>query len=154
MLMKSILNVPGDFIKTLKLRRLVSLGLLAVGAVGFLGYFLLVPGSGLPEFAQGFYLGASSGIEFGALLLLIRSQYLLTHERQRKKAQVKEQDEREVAIKNYAFQLAGFFMFFADAAALFIVLPFSRPAFWALLASMVLYALIFLFGIRYYEKKL
>ena len=78
MMMKSFLHVPGDFEKTLRLRRAAAIGLLLVGGVALASYFLLVPGSDLPSFAQGFYLGAGSGILLGALILLIRAQYLIS----------------------------------------------------------------------------
>lgn len=154
MLMKQLLNVPGDFSRSLKLRRAVAIALLCVGAVGLICYFLLVPKSALPDFAQGFYLGASCGILLGALILLCRSQYLLTHPDAQKKVKIKEQDEREVTIKNQAFLLAGVVTFFASATALFVVLPLSMAAFRALLAAMVVYCLTFLGGAAYYSKKL
>ncbi len=154
MLMKSIINVPGDYKKSLRIRRVVAIGMLAVGIVGLLCDFLLVPGSSLPDFARGFYSGAASGILLGALILLIRTQYLITHPKEQKKAQIKEQDEREVAIRNRAFLLAGVTTFFVSAAALFIVLPFSRAAFATLLAVMLLYCLMFWLGAAYYSRKL
>lgn len=78
MLIKLILN-DADFEKSLKRRKLAAVALLLVGLVGLGCYFLLVEGSPLPDFAQGFYLGAASGICLGSVILLVRSQYLLTH---------------------------------------------------------------------------
>ena len=43
-------------------------------------------------YARGFYLGAASGISIGAVILLIRMQYLLTHPEARKKAKIQEQE--------------------------------------------------------------
>ncbi len=154
MLMKSFLNVPGDYEKTLKVRQWYSLGFMALGLLGLVCYRLLVPQSGLPDFAQGFYAGAAFGILLGGLILLLRARYLLTHPEARKKAQVKEQDEREMTIVNNSFRLAGQVTFFGSAAALFIVLPLSRSVFAALLTAMAVYALTFLAGNLYYEKKL
>jgi len=154
MLMKSFLNVPGDYEKTLRLRQRFALGFLVIGLVGMVCHRFLVPESGLPDFAQGFYAGAAFGILLGGLLLLLRSRYLLTHPEARRKAQVKEQDEREMAIVNSAFRLAGLVTFFGSAGALFIVLPLSRPAFAALLTAMAVYALTFLAGSIYYSNKL
>lgn len=154
MMIQSFLNVPGDFDKTLRLRRVVSIGLLAVGAVAIASYFLLVYQSALPDFAQGFYLGAGSGILLGALILLIRTQYLLRHPEARKKAQIKEQDEREQTIVNRSFQFAGLITFFLTAAALFVVLPLSFAAFNALLAVMAVYCIVFLGANVYFSKTL
>lgn len=144
----------------LKQRRWVAAALLAVGLVGLACYVLLVPGSTLPEFAQGFYLGAASGITAGALILLIllilliRCQYLLTHPEARKRARIKETDERERKIVETAFRWAGAVSFFGSAAALFVVLPLSRPAFTALVAVMAVYALSFLAASAWLERKM
>ncbi len=154
MMIKAIFNVPGDYEKSLRRRRLVAFLLLGVGIVGVVCYFLLVDGSGLPDFAQGFYLGGASGICLGAAILLIRTQVLLSDPEERKKAQVKEQDEREKAIVNGSFQFAGMVTFFTSAAALFVVLPLSVPAFFALLGAMRLYCLSFLAGNWYLSRKL
>ena len=95
-----------DYDRSLRRRRLMSLGLLAVGITGIVCYFLLIHHSDvLSDYARGFYLGAASGITIGSVILLIRMQYLLTHPGARKKAKIQEQDEREKAIINQAFQL-------------------------------------------------
>jgi len=154
MLIRSFLNVPGDYEKTLKARQRFALAFIALGLVGQACYWLLVPQSGLPGFAQGFYEGAAAGILMGALILLLRTRYLLRHPEARKKAQVKEQDEREVSIINSSFRLAGLVTFYASAGALFIVLPLDQGAFFALLAAMAVYAVTFAVGSAYYEKKL
>jgi len=132
-----------DYTAALKRRRLIAAGLLCVGLIGFVCYFLLVPGSELPDFIQGFYLGAASGITGGALALLVRAQYLLTHPEARRRAKIKETDEREVQITHTAFRAAGYVTFFASAAALFVVLPVSMEAFFALVAAMMLYCFVF-----------
>lgn len=153
MLMK-LLSCAGDYERSLKLRRLVAAALLCVGLVGFACYFLLVPDSSLPDFAQGFYLGAASGISAGAVLLLCRTQYLLTHPQARKKVRIKETDERERTILHAAFEWAGILTFFLVAAALFVVLPLNPAAFQALFAVLLLYVLAFSAANLYFSKKL
>jgi len=153
MLIKILCSEKKDFEKTLKLRRLAAAGLLGVGLVGLACYFLLVPGSGLSDYVQGFYLGAASGITAGALILLVYTQYLLTHPEARQKAKVKEMDEREVYLTQSAFRLAGYITFFAAVAALFVILPLSMAAFWALFALVVLYAVSFAGSYWYFSKK-
>ena len=142
MLMKLIL-CSGGYEKSLKLRRLVALALLGVGLVGLGCYVLLIPGSSLTGYAQGFYLGAASGVSAGAVILLCRTQYLLTHPAAQRRTRIKETDERERAIVESAFRTAGMATFFAVAAALFVVLPLSQGAFFALLAVIIFYSLIF-----------
>ena len=142
MLMKLIL-CSGGYEKSLKLRRLVALALLGVGLVGLGCYVMLIPGSSLTGYAQGFYLGAASGVSAGAVILLCRTQYLLTHPAAQRRARIKETDERERAIVESAFRTAGMATFFAVAAALFVVLPLSQGAFFALLAVIIFYSLIF-----------
>lgn len=154
MLMKLILSSTENFEKSLRQRRLVAIALLGVGVVGLVCYFLLVPGSGLPDFAQGFYLGAASGISAGALILLFRAQYLLNHPEAQKRAKIKETDEREQAIVKTAFQTAGLVTFFTAAAALFVILPLSPEAFWALFAVIVFYSLAFVGASGVLSRKL
>ena len=153
MLMK-LITCSGDFEKSLKLRRLVALALLCVGVVGYACYFFLVPNSSLPDFAQGFYPGAASGISAGAVVLLIRTQYLLTHPEAQRKAKIKETDERERSILHSGFQTAGVVTFFTAAGALFVVLPFSREAFFALLGVMALYAVTFAAACGVMERRM
>lgn len=144
-----------DYERSLRRRRWLAFGLLAVGITGLLCYIFLVHGSdALPEFAQGFYLGGASGISLGAVLLLIRMQYLLTHPEARKKARIQEQDEREKAIVNRSFQFAGIFTFFASAAALFVLVAVSMAAAEAILAVVVVFAVTWLLANIYLSKKL
>ena len=72
MLMKQLLTGGGDCDKTLRQRWWAALALLCMGLVGFVCWFFLVPDSGLSDHAQGFYLGAASGLTSGALILLAR----------------------------------------------------------------------------------
>jgi len=137
------LTCGNDYQRALKQRRGFSLAMLLVGLVGFVCYFMLVPGSSLSDHAQGFYLGAASGIVAGALVLLLRAQRLLSNPDARKKARIQEQDEREQYIINETAKFAGIFTFFAAAAALFVVLPLSIDAYYALLGVMVVYTACF-----------
>ena len=144
-----------DYDRSLRRRRWMALGLLAVGVTGLACYFLLVQDSeALSDHARGFYLGASTGICLGALILLIRMQYLLTHPEARKKARVQEQDEREKAIVNQSFQFAGMFTFFAAAASMFVLVAVSREAFKAIFSVVIVFAAAFLLSNFYLSKKL
>lgn len=144
-----------DFDRSLRRRRLMALGLLAVGITGLICYILLVRDSEvLPDYTRGFYLGVAAGICLGALILLIRAQYLLTHPEARKKARIQEQDEREKAIINQSFQFAGMFTFFAAAASLFVLVAVSMAAARAILIVVIVYDAAFLLSKSYLSKKL
>lgn len=153
MLMK--LFDTSDYDRALRRRRLVAFGLLAVGLTGIVCYLLLIHNSGaLSDYARGFYLGAASGMTIGALILLVRMQYLLTHPEARKKARIQEQDEREKAIVNQAFQFAGIFTFFTAVASMFVLVAVSRAAALAVFGIIVVYAVSWPLANLYLSKKL
>ena len=154
MLIKAMLTGSGDYGKSLRQRRWAAIGMLCVGLVGFSCYFLLIPDSGLSDYAQGFYLGAATGITAGALVLLIRTQYLITHPQAQRKAKIKETDERERKIVHTAFETAGGVTYFASIAALFVVLPLSMAAFKTLMAVIILYSFVFAAASAWLSKKL
>ncbi len=144
-----------DYDRSLRRRRLVAFGLLAVGITGILCYLFLIKGSDvLPDFARGFYLGGASGICIGAVFLLVRVTYLLSNRSAQKKAKIKEQDEREKTIVNQAFQFAGMFTFFACAASLFVLVAVSMAAALAVLCVVAVYAIVWLIASLYLSKKL
>lgn len=144
-----------NFERSLRRRRLMAFGLLAVGITGVVCYLLLIHDSdALPDFARGFYLGGASGICIGAAFLLVRVTVLLSDPEARKKAKIKEQDEREKAIVNQAFQFAGMFTFFACAAALFVLVAVSMEAAMAVLGVVAAYAIAWLVASVYLSKKL
>ena len=144
-----------DYDRSLRRRRLMAFGLLAVGITGLLCYLFLVQDSdALPDFARGFYLGGASGISIGAVILLIRTTYLLSNPEARKKARIQEQDEREKAIINQSFQFAGMFTFFAAAASLFVLVAVSLEAAAAVVAVVGVYSITWLFRMFYLSKTL
>lgn len=144
-----------DFDKTLRRRRTLGFCLLALGILGVACYFLLVDGNNsLPDFAQGFYLGVSSGLCLASVVLLIRTQYLMDHPDARKQAKIKEQDERERAIVNQSFQFAGYLTFFLCAAGLLVAVALSCAAALALLCVMAVYAAAWICANLYLSKKL
>lgn len=144
-----------DYDRSLRRRRLMAFGLLAVGLTGIVCYFLLVHDSDvLSDYARGFYLGAASGITIGSVILLARMQYLLTHPEARKKAKIREQDEREKAIINQAFQFAGMFTFFAAVASMFVLVAVSKTAALAVFGVIVVYAVSWPLASLYLSKKL
>ena len=153
MLMK--LFDTSDYDRSLRRRRWAALGLLAVGITGLACYALLIHDSDvLSDYARGFYLGAASGISIGAVILLVRVQYLLTHPEARKKAKIQAQDEREKAIIDQAFQFAGMFTFFAAVASMFVLVAVSKAAALAVFGVIVVYAVSWPLASLYLSKKL
>ena len=144
-----------DYDRSLRRRRLMGFGLLAAGLTGLVCYLLLIHDSDvLSDYARGFYLGAASGISIGAVFLIVRMQYLLTHPEARKKAKIQEQDEREKAIINQAFQFAGMFTCFAAVASMFVLVAVSKPAALAIFGVIVVYAVTWPLASLYLSKKL
>ena len=144
-----------DYDRSLRRRRLTGFGLLAAGITGIVCYFLLIDGSDvLSDYARGFYLGAASGITIGSVFLIVRAHYLLTHPEARKKARIQEQDEREKAIVNQAFQFAGIFTFFAAVASMFVLVAMSKPAALAVFGVIVVFSIVWLLANIYLSKKL
>ena len=144
-----------DYDRSLRRRRLMGFGLLAVGITGLVCYILLIHDSDvLSDYARGFYLGGASGISLGSVFLIVRAQYLLTHPEARKKAKIKEQDEREKAIVNQAFQFAGMFTFFAAVASMFVLVAVSREAAMAVFGVIVVYSITWMLAGLYLSKKL
>ena len=144
-----------DYERSLRRRRLLSFGLMAVGITGLVCYLLLVHDSDvLPDYARGFYLGAATGISLGSVFFLVRIQYLLTHPKAQKKAKIQEQDEREKAIVNQSFQFAGMVTFFASAASMFVLVAVNMEAAKAILAVLIVYFVTWLAANLYLSKKL
>ena len=153
MLMKNV-TFSKDYDKTLKLRCLWFGAMLAIGLVGFACYFFLVPQSNLGDHAKGFYLGAASGITVAAVFFLVRTLYLMAHPEAKRQARIKETDERERKILSGAIQFAGLFTFYAAALALFVLLPLSLHAYYALIGVLAVYTLSFVTANLWLSKKL
>ena len=154
MLVKQLLTGGGDYEKSLRQRRWAAIGMLCIGLVGFACWFFLVPNSHLSEHAQGFYLGAATGITAGALVLLVRTQYLITHPQARRRAKIKETDERKVHIMRSAAQMAGGITIFGVSLSLFIVLPLCMEAYYALIGVVFFYTAVFFLSNLWLSKKL
>lgn len=141
-----------DYDKTLKLRQLWCAAMVAVGLVGFICYALFVPNSSLSDHAQGFYLGAATGLFVGGLVLLWKTRRVMHNPEAKRKARIEETDERRSLILSKACVFAGLFTFFCGGAALFVVLPFSMEAYYALLAMMLLYTLGLVLSVFWLSK--
>lgn len=132
-----------DYDKSLKLRCLYFSAMALIGLLGFICYGLFVPNSSLSDHAQGFYLGAATGIFAGGLVMLWKTRRIMRNPETKRKARIEESDERQQLILSKAAMFAGLFTFFCGAAAIFVVLPFSTEAYYALIGMMALYVLSF-----------
>lgn len=148
MILKMMTNHSGDYGKNLRQRSWAALAILAIGLVGLGCYVWLVPGSGLSDHAQGFYLGGACGLSAGGLGLLLRSQWMLRHPEKWRKARIRETDERNQRISAQAAQLAGVGVFFLQALAAFVLVVVDRRLVTVLLCSMAVYMVLFL-GTRF-----
>lgn len=122
--------------------------------LGFLCYFLLIPGSSLGDFAQGVYAGISSGLLAAGAIGLIRLHQKKKDPEALRKMQIEQNDEREQLVRVKAFQYAGLALFYVMVAAMLVVLPFSEAAFRTLFLSMLVYCTVFFLSYRYLSKKL
>ena len=82
------LTLSEDYAAALKLRCRILSAMLGVGLIGVLCSFLLLPGSDLPDFVQGFYLGGGSGLSAASLILLLRVRRLLKDPDARRRARI------------------------------------------------------------------
>ena len=143
-----------DYDKNLRLRLVLGLAFLAVGIVGFLCWFFLVPDSGLNEHARGYYLGAATGVTLGAVILLARVLYLMRRPEARRRARIQDTDERRQHIIRSAAQVAGVAAFMAAACLTFVVIPFNEQAAHVLLGVMAVYSLVWLAAAAWLSRKL
>ena len=141
-------DTSGDYGKSLRQRSWAAAAILAIGLAGLGCYLWLVPGSGLSDHAQGFYLGGACGLSAGGLSLLARSQWMLRHPEKWRKARIQETDERNQRIAAQAAQLAGVGVFFLQALAAFVLVAVDRRLVTVLLCSMLVYMVLFL-GARF-----
>ena len=104
MTMPPCLFPSADYEQSLRRRRLAGFGLIALGVLGCLCYVLLLQkGSALSDYARGFYLEFSCGLALAGVVVLVRAQYLLSHPQARRKARIRERDERSRAIAARSF---------------------------------------------------
>lgn len=154
MLIKALFTDSKDYEKSLKYRRRTAVVMLLIGLVGITCWAILVPSSNLSDRTQGFYLGAAYGISAGALVLLIRTQYLMTHPKAQRRAKIEETDERKMYIARTAAQAAGAVTLAGSMAGLFVALPLSMDAYYALVFVILLYIVSFLLLQLWLSKKL
>ena len=144
MTMPACLFPSADYERSLRRRRLAGFGLMALGALGCLCYVLFLrEGGALSDYARDFYLGFSCGLVLAGAVVLLRSQYLLGHPQARRKARIREQDERSRTIAAHACQFAGLLTFYLCAAALLVAVAVNHTIAMVLLTVMAVYAAAF-----------
>ena len=142
--MPACLFPSADYERSLRRRRLAGVGLIALGALGCLCYALFLrEGGALSDYARDFYLGFSCGLALAGAVVLIRSQYLLGRPQARRRARIREQDERSHTIAAHACQFAGLLTFYLCAAALLVAVAVNHTIAMVLLTVMAVYAAAF-----------
>lgn len=142
--MPACLFPSADFEQSLRRRRLAGVGLIALGALGCLCYALFLrEGGALSDYARDFYLGFSCGLALAGAVVLIRSQYLLGRPQARRRARIREQDERVRTSPAQACSLPGLFTFYLCAAALLVAVAVNHTIAMVLLTVMAVYAAAF-----------
>lgn len=137
-------NAGGDYCKSLRQRSWAALAILAIGLTGLGCYLWLVPGSGLSDHAQGFYLGGARGITAGGLGLLIRNQWMLRHPEKWRKARIQETDERNQRITAQAAQIAGRWIQILQVPIVLVLLLVDLRLALVIVCFMGLYSLLYL----------
>lgn len=137
-------NAGGDYSKSLRQRSWAALAILAIGLTGLGCYLWLVPGSGLSDHAQGFYLGGACGITAGGLGLLIRSQWMLRHPEKWRKARIQETDERNQRITAQAAQMAGRWIQILQVPIVLVLLLVDLRLALVIVCFMGLYSMLYL----------
>lgn len=137
-------NAGGDYCKSLRQRSWAALAILAIGLTGLGCYLWLVPGSGLSDHAQGFYLGGACGITAGGLGLLIRNQWMLRHPEKWRKARIQETDERNQRITAQAAQIAGRWIQILQVPIVLVLLLVDLRLALVIVCFMGLYSLLYL----------
>lgn len=132
-----------DYGRNLRQRRWAFLVVLLIGLVGLGCYVLLVPGSGLADYAQGYYLGSACGLMGVGLVLGLRNEWMLRHPEKWKKARIQETDERSQHLTTQAAQLAGVGVLVLQALACYVLVAVDQDLVKVLLASMVAYVVLF-----------
>lgn len=137
-------NAGGDYCKSLRQRSWAALAILVIGLAGLGCYVWLVPGSGLSDHAQGFYLGGACGITAGGLGLLIRSQWMLRHPEKWRKARIQETNERNQRITAQAAQIAGRWIQILQVPIVLVLLLVDLRLALVIVCFMGLYSLLYL----------
>lgn len=132
-----------DYGKSLRQRRWAFLVVLLIGLVGLGCYVLLVPGSGLEDYAKGYYLGSACGLLGTGFALGLRNEWMLRHPEKWKKASIQETDERSQHLTTQAAQLAGVGVVVLQALACYVLVAVDQSLVKVLLASMAAYVVLF-----------
>lgn len=118
-----------DYQATLRRRLYVSVFMAVLGILLFVLSLSLVRNGTLPDFFNGFYTGAGSGLVGASLVFIFRTVKLLRDPEKARKAQISEEDEREKAIVSASLNTVFWVMFGVIGAGIFLALPLSFAVF-------------------------
>lgn len=130
-----------DYEKTLRGRLWLGGAFVAAGLAGLLCWLLFRERMG--ESMRGYCLGGACGVLAGGGMLLLRTRCLLRHPEARRRARIRDTDEREKNLTRSAARAAGIAVALASALGSFVVLPFSPLAAKVLWLVSMAYAFVF-----------
>lgn len=133
-----------DYAKALRLRSWAALAIMAVGLVGLVCSFWLVPDSGLGSYAQSFYRGSAWGMTGGGLAFLLHNEWMLHHPETWKRARIRETDERKQRIEARAAQIAGRWLQILQVSIVLVLLLVDLRLALVIVCFMGLYSLLYL----------
>lgn len=145
----------GDYQKILR-RRCILFGLLiALGTVTFSASLVLAwLDLALPPFVLGFYGGVGIGVAGFSVVGLISTRRLMKSEKRRRAAEIKETDERGKEVSLRAASATALILLFVGYVALMVAVAVNQTVFYTLLASIIVFFVVYLSATAYYNKKL
>ena len=153
MIIKWFTSSPDPTI-ALRRRSRIAIGVFALGLIGTLCSRFFLSESVLPEFAHGFYSGASCGIMLVGAIFFARCRWLLRHPQKAKAQIVRENDEREKLILQKSMSAGWIVIYFLLAAALLITAPLNRIVFRTLFCVFIASFFVLTAARAFYARRL
>ena len=156
MMTKLFCNSNRDYKTTLRRRMwmLVGCGLVGILMLVLSLYAFPKDMGHAQEFVRGFYSGCGTGLIAIAVIFLIRTGWLLKHDKARRTAQIKETDERQQQINMHTFSTASMICFWVNVVALVISAPLNFTVFVTLLVEFWVSVIVGLVTNLVYQRRL
>lgn len=159
MLLKAIISLATtnkDYRKTLKKRICLYYVMILLGVITLTLSIIFSTGDHayLSDFLSGVYTGTGSGLIAIGIVFIIRTSKLLKDEVKLKQKMLKERDERNQMITQRAMYTASTIMFFISYIGLLIFGIFNMAVFWTLCIILIVYMVIFISLLVYFDKKI
>ncbi len=142
--MKAFHNPKQDYSAKLRLRILIMSGFILAGALMLILSLTVFPEdvSDTQDFLRGFYRGAGSGMIVAAVFFIIRSWWLLRHDKARRTAEINEKDERRQYVGMRTAATAGFVCLYLHFLAILVAAPLNFTVFLTLLMALYVSSMV------------